>query len=259
MVQLLDLPYVVEEEAPLLDLEMPRVYRRPPAPPFQRGQASILPLIARAREAHLSSDGPGFGKAYGELVVEFQPAIQWALTCWDYLLSTEGCRFVPRSIEEKRYCRGDYRVFAEKEFHPFVHRAFKNCLVQFLNSPSPPDFPAFLKQNLWPMLLENYRILENPPDPRQRTLTPYSYLRCVPYQFLNDYHHGRVTAAVDNLSPPQRQLVELYYLRFYKEEAVLATTRINLIAFRRRRAKALRTIAGNDYLSYVLLNQIERY
>ncbi len=271
----------VEEEAPPLDLWLPQLFRRPKAPCFQRGKAPIQKLVAQAAKAHQSQDSSGFGQAYGELLAEFQPAIQWALSCWEFLLSTEGCRFVLRSMEEKLYCRGDYRAFSQNDFQRIVYRTFKECLFLYvsgcdsgpsrrvphrrgLNYAAIPPFETtgfrwVFKQTFWPTLLKNYRTLENPPDPAQRKLTGYSYLRCVPYQFLNPYHHERVHGTVKGLPPSQRQAVELYYLRFYKEEAAALNLRISLYAFWRRRKGALRLIAQKDYLSYILLNQIERY
>ncbi len=259
MIQLLDTPIFSEETAPPLDIALPRVYRRPAAPSFSKRRPQVRRAVAQALTAYQAEDGPGFGKAYGQLVAEFRPHIQWALSCWEYLLSTEGCRFVPRSLEEKHYCRGDYRVFGETDFQSFVHRAFKQCLLACAQTGRTADFGWHLRRNFWPTILKNYRELDTPADPKQRLLTGYSYLRCIPYQFLNDYHHQRVLAVVKHLPPPHRQVIDLYYLQFYREEAVLETTGISHYAFRRRQVGALRAIAAGDYLSYILLTQIERY
>jgi hypothetical protein len=104
-----------------------------------------------------------------------------------------------------------------------------------------------------------YATLENPADPLQRKLTGYSYLRCVPYQFLNPYHHHRVYQAVRQVPPPLRETVELYYLSFYTEEATASRIGASPFAFRRRRAAAMRAICSRDFLSHALLLQIERY
>ena len=262
MIQLVDQPFFIEEEIPPLDLDMPRVFRRPLAPIFTRGRTSVHALISRTHQALRQEDPSSFGRCYGELLAEFQPAIGWAQSCWEYLLSTQGCRFLPRSMNEKLYCRGDYRVFQENDFHRLIHRAFKELLLGFFDQAAnamPLCFERNLKKNFWPTIVRIYQELEQPPDARHRVLTGYSYLRCVPYQFLNDYHHDRVTAAVGTLPLPEREVVELYYLRFYKEEAVVASAKISLHAFRRRRARALRAIAEADPLSRALLIQIERY
>jgi len=259
MIQLLDSRLIIEEEAPELDISMPRVYRRPPPPPFTLGKTAVASLIAKADQARRAADKAGFGKAYGELTVEFQPAIQWTFCCWEYLLSTEGCRFVPRTADEKLYCHGDYRVFTENDFRRFIFRVFKERLLAYLEEPTTGHFELSMKQTFWPSLLESYKALVQPADPRQRTLTGYSYLRCVPYQFLNRFHHQRVYAAVGQLPPEQREILEFYYLRFYREAAVLEETEISTHLFQTHRALALRNIASSDYLSYILLNQIERY
>ena len=260
MVQLLEYPIFVEEEAPPLDIEMPRVFRRPAAPAsLRRGRAALRALLERVARAHAAGDAPGFGRAYGQLAAEFQPAIGWAHSCWEYLLSTQGCRFLLRPEHEKQYCRGDYKVFTESEFQSLVHRAFKETLLGWLESPARGRFELHVRESFWKVVDRGYRALEDPPDPNQRKLTGWSYLRCVPYEFLNPYHHNRVYEAVDRLPEELKRVVELYYLSFYREEAVLARAQISLHAFRRRRALALRQIAGADTLSAVLLQQIERY
>ncbi len=267
MVQLLEYPFFVEEEAPPLDIEMPRVYRRPALRDFRRGRAGLAGLLRRLRQAYAEADAQGFGRAYGELTSEFQPAIQWAHSCWEYLLTTRGCRFLPRSPHEKQYCRGDYRACTEPEFQSLVYRVFRGYLLEWLGNPSPAGFEnrlqsgfeAYLRESFWASVERSYRSLEDPPDPKQRKLTGWSYLRCVPYEFLNPYHHKRVYESVGRLPGELKRVVELYYLSFYREEAVLAQASISLHAFRRRRALALRRLAGTDTLSSILLQQIERY
>lgn len=259
MVQLLEYPLFVEEEAPPLDLSMPRVYRRPPMPAFRRHRIRLAALLARLQRAHGAGDAAGLGRAYGELTAEFQPAIQWAHSCWGYLLTTRGCRFLARSVAEKQYCRGDYRACTEREFQSLVHRVYKELLLSWLEADLRPGLESYLRESFWSAVERGYCSLEDPPDSHQRKLTGWSYLRCVPYEFLNPYHHRRVYGAVRRLPEELRRVVELYYLSFYREEAVTADIRISLHAFRRRRALALRRIAGADYLSSVLLQQIERY
>ncbi|MBI3333750.1 MAG: hypothetical protein HYZ93_06650 [Candidatus Omnitrophica bacterium] len=259
MIQLLEPAFLIEEEEPALDIAMPRVYRRPAAPPLTRGNGSVSRLVAEARRAHEALDRPALGKAYGELAVQFQPGIDWAFSCWEFLLSTEGCRFLPRSADEKRYCRGDYRVFTENDFRKSVYRAFKGCLLSYLEAPLSSPFEWYLRQTFWLTILKSYRALEEPQDPNQRRLTPYSYLRCSPYQFLNGYHQERVYQAVGQLPALEQQVVELYTLRFYREEAAVEKTRLSLNDFRRLRSAALRNLALTDRLSLILLVQIERY
>jgi len=238
---------------------MPQVFRRPKAPLFTRGKACVSRLLTEVSQTNRLSDPSAFGKIYGELFVEFQPAMEWALSCWEYLLSTQGCRFLPRSLDEKRYARGDYRAFTEKDFRLLVNRCFKECLIGYLEETPAIAFAEYLKSRFWSTIFKAYQEMEDPPDPNQRRLTGLSYLRCVPYQFLNTYHHERVTAMVQRLAFPEKQVVQLYTLRFYREEAVLGELEISRHAFWRRRACALRWLSENDYLSFVLLTQIERY
>lgn len=242
-----------------LDREMPRVYRQPRAPQFSRGAKQTRQILLRARQAYREGNPLEFGKAYGELCSEFQPAIQWALSCWEYLLTLRGCRFLSRSGYERLYNRGHYRVFTENDFQGLVHRTFKECLLAYLEGRHFVSFERHLRRNLWPRISDNYRALEDPPDPNQRKLTPYSYLRCVPYQFLNRYHHQRVLHALARLPFPLRQAIELYHLSFYREEAASACAKVTCGEFRHRRLQALGTVAGGDPLSHALLRQIERY
>ncbi len=259
MVQLLEPIFWVEEEALPVLLEMPRIWRRPKMPAFRPSPPLARKLLTQVRRSRQRLDSAAFGLAYGKLLAECQPWIRWALSCWEYLLSTEGCRFLLRSAQEKRYCRGDYRVFTEADFSRWVHRAFKECLLMHLAGPPTADFQWSLRRNLWPTIVGSYRALEQPPDERQRHLTAYSYLRCVPYQFLNSYHHERVAATLNGLPSDQRRVVELYYLCFFKEEAAWGALQISGEVFQRLREDALKTLAQRDSLTCALLLQIERY
>ena len=273
MVQLSDFSLFVDQAPPFprgpaepippipdLDLEMPRVYRRPPPPPLKPAARPVRKLLEEARRSKLDGDAAGFGKNYGALTGCFQPDLQWALSCWDYLLSTQGCRFLARNSQEKLYSRGDYRVFARNDFEGLVYRAFRGCLLDFLSDPAPKTgFERFLRLNHWARLSDAYRQLEDPPDRNQRKLTGYSYLRCVPYRFLNSHHDERVYRWIRRLSSPLRQTVEWYHLSFYREEAAADRIGVEALEFRRRRWAALREIASKDILSFRLLRQIERY
>ena len=248
------LPFIPE-----LDMAMPRVYRQPAPPPFTRRKGSLRKIIVRARHSRLCGDGPTFGTAYGEITSEFQPALQWARSCWEYLLSTQGCRFLPRQSHEKLYNRGDFRAFTENDYQSLIHRSFKECLLTYIDGPASVGFEGYARKEFWGRISEAYRALEKPADPNQRKLTSYSYLRCVPYQFLNSFHHQRVCETVEKLPFPLRQVVQLYHLSFYTEEVACAHAKITYEEFRRRRWAAFRAIATADYLSYILLRQIERY
>ena len=272
MVQLSDFSFLVEGSPafprglvepippiPDFDLEMPRVYRRPAPPPLRSPRQSVRKLLDQARKAEREGNPSEFGKTYGALTGEFQPDIQWVLSCWEFLLSTQGCRFLARNSHEKLYTRGDYRVFNRSDFESLVYRSFRECLLAYLAPATAADFEPFLRERFWAEIVESYPLLEDPPDRVQRKLTAYSYLRCVPYRFMNLYHHERVYAAVDKLPSRLRKAVELYHLSFYREEAALEKLEVDSLEFRRRRWSALREIASEDFLSFRLLRQIERY
>jgi len=245
---------------PDIALQMPRVYRRPRAPAaLGRERRAAQRVLRQASQALRDGNGAEFGKAYGQLCSLFQPGLQWARGCWDYLLTTHGCRFLPRTDFEKLYNRGDYRVFTENDFEGLVYRTFKDCLRRHVERPEGQGFERFLRKELWTRISGHYRALENPADPSQRKLTAYSYLRCVPYRFLNRYHDRRVHDALRRLPFRLRQPVELYNLSFCREEAASALAQVESPEFQRRRSEALRAVARSDYLSYVLLRQIERY
>lgn len=260
MVQLAEYPLWIEEEAPPLEMDWPRGLRRPTPPALLRkGRTPLSALLAQARRAHLDGKPAAFGLSFGTLTAEFQPALQWLLSCWDYLASSQGCRFIARTPEEKAYCHGDYRVFTEKDFERLVTTVFKERLIAYSEETPRGGFEGYLRQTLWAAVQCRYLALENPADPTQRKLTGYSYLRCVPYQFLNPYHHNRVTRAVRQIPAVLRETVELYTLCFRTEEAAISRIGVSPFAFRRRRAAAMRAISSGDFLSHALLLQIERY
>ena len=244
---------------PDFDLEMPRVFRRPSPPPLPAPRRSVRQLLEQARKTQREGNAAGFGKTYGALSGEFKSDIQWALSCWEFLLSTQGCRFVARNSHEKLYARGDYRVFTWSDFEGLAYRSFRECLLLFLSQSPQPRFERFLRERFWASISEGYRLLEEPADRNQRKLTPYSYLRCIPYRFLNPTHQERVYRTVNRLPFKLRQPVQLFWLSFYREEAASERSGVPPEEFRRRRWAALRAVASEDYLSFRLLRQIERY
>lgn len=244
---------------PEFNLEMPRVYRRPSPPPLRAARGPVLRLLQQARKARLENNSAEFGKAYGGMTGELRPEILWALSCWEFLLSTQGLRFLARNSHEKLYTRGDYRVFNRGDFEGLAYRSFREVLLAFLDLPEAAEFGGFLRERFWAAIVESYRMLEYPPDGRQRKLTNYSYLRCVPYRFMNLYHHERVYRTLARLPSRLRKPVELYHLSFYREEAAMEKLALDSLEFRRRRWTALRRVASEDFLSFRLLRQIERY
>ena len=90
-------------------------------------------------------------------------------------------------------------------------------------------------------------------------LTGYSYLRCVPYRFLNTHHDTLVQDVVQALPVTERQVMELYFLRFFTEDAAAQAQGIALGTCRAYRQRAMRHLVRTHRLAAALLLQIERY
>jgi hypothetical protein len=251
---------VYVQDEPALEIALPQVFEQPPLVTLQRGKLpNVEILVAQIfRRSQEHPAGP-LGPEYQELVTEFQPLFAWTVACWDYLLSTQGCRFVPRQRERLSTARGDYRAVTDKDYSRIVHAVFRSCVMEFAQQPSAPSLSHWLRERMWPLILEAYRKLENPPDPRQRTLTPYSYLRCVPYQFLNEFHHALVYSTLQRLPEAEWRAIDTYFLRFYTETACADTLGCAVEAWKSSLRGGLIKLLVNDRLVYCLLRQIERY
>ena len=251
---------VLVQDEPALEIALPHVFERPDLMALQRGRlANVEALVAAIGQRHRADPQGPLGRDYQELVQEFAPLFTWAIACWDYLLSTEGCRFVPRNGEQKFGARGDYRAFSDKDYSRLVHGLFRTCVLEFHQHPNALSLSAWLREHFWPLVTEAYRRLEQPPDPCQRTLTPYSYLRCVPYQFLNDFHHDLVYGTLQHLPERERLAIETYFLRFYTEPATANAVGCSTDECLERLRHGLVKLLLNDRLVYCLLRQIERY
>src|SRR3989338_8757794 len=203
---------VFVQDEPALEIALPQIFDQPELTTLQRGKLPhVEALVAKIYRSTQANPQAGLGVDYQELVTEFAPLFTWTIACWDYLLSTEGCRFVLRNGEQKGGARGNYRVITDKDYSRMVHGIFRACVLTFAQTPEAPSLSRWLRPRFWPMVLEAYRRLEQPPDPRQRTLTPYSYLRCIPYQFLNDYHHDLVAATVQQLPDREREAIDAHF------------------------------------------------
>jgi hypothetical protein len=255
-VEMIESAQVFELKEPAQELERPRIFRQPRRPPFARGKAKIDRLFALIRST--TSNGHGV-QAYEDLLEEYEPALRWALASWDFLLSTEGYRYLLRTPEERMHCHGDYRTFVERDFSRLVHRTFRRCVQEFTDDPRRGRFTRFLEQELWSRIRSGYGSLRYPHDPRQRLLTDYSYLRCTPYQFLNQYHQTIVTTTLAQIEPPDRQLLDLYFLRFFTDDAIAAALRTEPETIVAHRRHALTHVGRANHLTYALLQQIERY
>lgn len=203
---------VLVQEEPALDIALPQVFTQPLLSHLRRNRLShIEASVARIYRAYQADPARGLGMDYQQLVVEFQPLFTWAIASWDFLLSTEGCRFVTRQHEHRWGARSDYRAVTDKDFSRLIHGIFRACVLEFAQSPSAPSLTRWLREQFWPRTVETYRRLDRPADPRQRALTPYSYLRCAPYRFLNDYHQELVYTTIRQLSRPAHDVVEAYF------------------------------------------------
>ncbi|MBI4598220.1 MAG: hypothetical protein HY737_07475 [Candidatus Omnitrophica bacterium] len=253
-----NLVYVQDE--PALDIALPQVFEQPELMTLQRGKlANVEALVAHIFRRQQQEPEAALGPDYQELVLEFAPLFAWSTACWDYLLSTEGCRFLPRDQKHKAGIRGDYRAVTDKDYSRIVHSVFRVCVLEFAQTPVAPSLAQWLRQRFWPLILEAYRTLEQPADPRQRNLTPYSYLRCAPYEFLNDYHQDLVYTTVKTLPQRPQRAIDAYFLNFFTEHAsaeALAVSAEDCLAALRQ---GLTMLLIHHRLVYCLLRQIERY
>lgn len=240
------------------EIELPRVYEQPPFPSFQARGCDVTTLLKELKKQCQTGNNKLFGEFYNKIVTRFQPVIRWAISCWDYLLSTQGVRFLPRHPFERSYSR-DLRAFTDKDYEKLVYRTFRKCVLEFEVGFDNCDFIQYFQTGFWDRILNEYSKLENPEDQRQRKLTPYSYLRCTPYQFLNPYHRRKVHAAVKTLPRKERKVIELYFLNFFKEGVIAHKMHLPKSLVLQRKQKALRRLYQLDYLTYALLLQIERY
>ena len=253
-----DVVYVQEE--PALDIALPRVFDQPPLTVLQRGKVPrVEALVAQIFRRHQQDPAGALGAEYQELVLEFQPLFAWSTACWDYLLSTEGCRFLPRDHKQRNGARGDYQAVTDKDYSRLVHGLFRQCVLEFARTPAAPSLSQWLRRQFWPMAVDAYRRLDQPADPRHRTLTPYSYLRCMPYQFLNDYHQELVYATVRGLPEIPRRAIDTYFLNFFTEDAAATELGVSAEECVAGLRQGLTALLIDHRLVYCLLRQIERY
>ena len=254
-----DLLCLVEGE-PVLEIAMPQVFAQPQLVILQRGKLPhVEALVAKIYQSYIDNPNGSLGSDYQELINEFQPLFTWTTACWDYLLSTEGCRFVARNGGQKLGVRGDYRAVTYEDYSRLVHGVFRRCMLEFSQQSELPLFSQWLRLRLWPLILEAYRRLDQPSDPRQRLLSPYSYLRCVPYRFLNDFHEELARASLQRVPEPVRQIIVAYFFHFYTESASAEAVGCSLEECRERLRQGLITLLIHHRLVYCLLRQIERY
>ena len=260
LVPSLEDPVVIQEE-PALEIAIPQVFVQPPLAMVQRGRLpNIQAWIEKFQQLHAQQNGAtSLGSEYQVFVNEFQPLFTWSIACWDYLLSTEGCRFVLRGGDDRFATRGDYRAVTDVDYSRLVHRVFRRCVFEFAASPATPSFGSYLRAHFWEAVQHAYCALSEPADTRQRTLTPYSYLRCVPYQFLNDFHHHLVMQRLARLPGPDHDAISYYFLNFFTLQAAADVLQSSVDAVEEVLRRSLVSLLVEDRLVYCLLRQIERY
>ncbi len=248
------------QEEPALEIALPQVFEQPRLITLQRGKLSLLePLIARVYQRYLSHPEAGLGEDYQAVVNEFQPLFAWATASWDFLISTEGCRFVPRLGEQRYGIRGDYRVVTDRDYSRLVHRLFRQLLLDYAAQPEAASFSSWLRAYFWPLVRQTYQAMDMPLDQRQRRLSAYSYLRCVPYTFLNVYHQDLVTSVIRELPQRQQEALSIYFLHFFTEPATAEAMSCPLDDCRELIRQGLVRLLVHQRLVYCLLRQIERY
>lgn len=260
------------QDEPALELALPQVFSQPSLVMLQRGKLAnigwlVEQLHQRAvreqslvpRDSLAGARSPALGQDYQALVNEFQPLFTWGLACWDFLLTTEGCRFVPRLGGERSVYRSDYRVLTDTDFSRLLHKVFRQCVLDFANSAVEESLSGYLRARFWEQVRSAYQRLDRPADARQRNLTAYSYLRCVPYQFLNDYHHDLVHRTLQHLPADELGAVQAYFLQFGTPEATAGAVGRPVSDTETLLRRALTSLLIEHRLVYCLLRQIERY
>jgi hypothetical protein len=238
---------------------LPGVYRQPILHRLTKTRVQITPLLRDWAHAYIRRNASTLHAAQQQLNAAFAPLLQWAITCWDFLLTAEGCRFLARTPGEKTSVRGDYRVCTIADYHRLVAHTFRQSLAHFVEQDDYQSLEVFLQSTFWPAIQARYDALRHPVDVRQRCLTPYSYLRCTPYQFLNAHHQVRVMDAVRRLPAAERHIVQSYFLQFYTIQSIAAAQDMSLRRIGMLRRRAVHRLASLDTLSAALLLQIERY
>ena len=251
----------LREDAELERIALPQVFEQPGLAAIQRGNLrNVEWLVARLQRDRIDQKEPGvLGPEYQALVNEFQPLLTWAASCWDFLQSTEGCRFLARSGQDRIWYRGEYRAVTNQDYSRMIYRVFRQCVVRFAQSSAEQSLAGFLRVEYWPAVHQAYCQLDVPADPRHRRLTAYSYLRCIPYRFLNNFHEALVAQAVDALPGAQRKAIRRYFLEFFTLGATADVLGRPTEQAQELLRRGLVTLLLRQRLVYCLLRQIERY
>lgn len=245
----------LEEKLPE-ELEFSPVFSQPKLKKVREGKYKPESLIKWAKYCLKRNDREEFNRVYNELLQEYKPLLEWAYACWDYLLTTQGFRYLPRKGLQKYFCHGDYRALTIRDYKKLVNKCFKELVLTY--SPNG-SLTKYLKARLWNKVVREYDKLKYPQNAKERLLTNYSYLRCIPYKFFNRYHQKRVEEALSKLDADELEIIDLYFFHFYREEVCAGEKKISLEDFLKLKEKILQKLKDIDLLSYALLKQIERY
>lgn len=236
--------------------EEPQVWVQPPNPIFPTWDTKLKRLFRQARESYHSGNKITFSECYNPFLSKFGSVLNWALDSWDYLVTVQGCRFLERLPYEQIFHRGRYRAFTKNDYQKMIHKIFKENLLKYSGKN---NFSVYLSDNFWKCILDAYEKLKEPLDSRQRLLTSYSYLRCIPYKFLNSCHQEMVETVLDHLPGREREIIDLYFLSFYTNRATAEEMDASFKEVMAGKKDGLKRIYSLDPLTHALLGQIERY
>ena len=154
---------LIQESALVIDYVVASA--QPGSPEFPRNNREMHLLVDSARKGLLGANGVD---SYNRLMGRFAAVLDWAFLCWDHIVTTRGCRFLPRDEIEKSYHRGSYRAFLPQDYRRFVNRIFKHCLFEYDVETHGDEFPGYVSTRLWEKIKEDYDGLLVPDGPEER-------------------------------------------------------------------------------------------
>src|SRR3972149_6980561 len=120
---------------PELEIEEPRVWVQPPRPPFPKWEPKLERLLRQTQDSYLRGDNENFSNGYNLLLYKFRCLFTWALDSWDYLITTQGCRFLERPASEQVFHRSNYRAFTRDDYHKLIHKIFRENVLKYKRCP----------------------------------------------------------------------------------------------------------------------------
>jgi len=80
---------------PELDYKLPSVHKRPRLENLRKYKIeNIDGKIIQVRRQFYSGNTKKFSYFYDQLISEYQPLLNWAISCWEYILTKKGVRFL---------------------------------------------------------------------------------------------------------------------------------------------------------------------